>query len=180
MPGTAAANGTPYEIERKFLLLGEPDLAALDAAATSVSEIEQTYLVDPQGGAERVRRRLVRDAHGERLQLTRTRKVAVSAGVVEEDETTLTEQEYADLLARTDPERRTVVKTRWVVPHGERALEVDRIVAPRRLWLLEIEVPDIDGLSEQVELPAWLGPTREVTGDPAYANRMLALPDAEG
>jgi CYTH domain-containing protein len=166
-------SGTPYEIERKFLLRGEPDLAALDAAATSVSDIEQTYLLDPSGGAERVRRRLVRDAAGERLQLTRT-------GVVEEDESTLTEQEYADLLARTDPERRTVVKTRWVVPHGEHVLEVDRIVAPRSLWLLEIELPDADRLGDEVALPAWLGEVVEVTGDPAYANRMLALPPTEG
>ena len=50
-------SSTPYEIERKFLLLGVPDLGQLEAAAVSSSEIEQTYLVDPDGGAERVRRR---------------------------------------------------------------------------------------------------------------------------
>ena len=170
-------SGTPYEIERKFLLLGEPDLAALEAAAVSRSEIVQTYLVDPLGGAERVRRRLVRDADGERLQLTRTRKVAVSAGVVEEYESAVSEAEYAELLERTDPERRPVVKTRWVVPHGPHQLEIDRIVEPRTLWLLEIELPDTGQLDDTVALPAWVGPTREVTGDPAYANRMLALPE---
>jgi len=69
-----------------------------------------------------------------------------------------------------------VVKTRWVVPHGAHHLEVDRIVEPRTLWLLEIELPDADQLDADVVLPAWVGPTREVTGDPAYANRMLALP----
>jgi len=170
-------NSTPYEIERKFLLLGVPDIAALDSAAASTSEIEQTYLVDPDGGAERVRRRLLRDADGERLQLTHTRKVAVSAGVVEEYETTVTEAEYADLLTRSDPDRRAVVKTRWVVPHGEHQLEIDRIVEPRRLWLLEIELPDTTQLDAAVSLPTWLGESREVTGDPAYANRMLALPE---
>lgn len=168
---------TPYEIERKFLLLDEPDLAALESAAVSSSDIVQTYLVDPRGGAERVRRRLVRDADGERLQLTHTRKVAVSSGVVEEYESEVAEDEYAALLARTDPERRAVVKTRWVVPHGAHQLEVDRIVEPRRLWLLEIELPGTEQLEDAVALPAWLGATREVTGDSAYANRMLALPD---
>ena len=170
-------SSTPYEIERKFLLLGEPELAALEDAAVSASDIEQTYLVDPSGGAERVRRRLVRDADGARLQLTHTRKVAVSSGVVEEYEATVTEAEYADLLARSDPDRRAVVKTRWVVPHGAHQLEVDRIVEPRRLWLLEIELPDTAQLDTDVALPEWLGATREVTGDPAYANRMLALPE---
>jgi CYTH domain-containing protein len=176
--GVAAESGgaAAYEIERKFLLLGEPDLDALRDAAVSVSDIEQTYLLDPRGGAERVRRRLVRDADGERLQLTHTRKVAVSTGVVEEDEREVDAQEYADLLARTDPARRPVVKTRWVVPHGEHRLEIDRIVAPRALWLLEIELPDSAGLDDEVSLPAWVGQAREVTGDPAYANRMLALP----
>lgn len=172
-----SGGATPYEIERKFLLLGEPDLDALGAQASSVSDIEQTYLLDPRGGAERVRRRVVRDADGQHLQLTHTRKVAVSAGVVEEDEREVGAAEYAELLVRTDPERRTVVKTRWVVPHGEHLLEIDRIVEPRSLWLLEIELPDTDGLGAPVALPAWVGPSREVTGDPAYANRMLALPD---
>ena len=170
------ANATPYEIERKFVLF-TPDLTALVGAATSESDIEQTYLLDPHGGAERVRRRLIRDARGERLELTHTRKVAVSAGVVEEYESVLTEQEYADLLTRSDPDRRTVVKTRWVVPHGEHQLEIDRVVEPRRLWLLEIELPDTALLDSEVSLPSWLGEVREVTGDPAYSNRMLALPD---
>ena len=84
----------------------------------------------------------------------------VSAGVVEEDETTVTEAEYADLLARTDPARRTVVKTRWVVPHGGHQLEIDRIVEPRTLWLLEIELPDTAQLGDAVVLPAWLGRDR--------------------
>ena len=170
------ADATPYEIERKFVLF-TPDLTALVSAATSESHIEQTYLLDPNGGAERVRRRRIRDAHGERVELTHTRKVAVSAGVVEEYESVVTEQEYADLLARTDPDRRTVVKTRWVVPHGEHQLEIDRIAEPRRLWLMEIELPDTSQLDAAVSLPPWLGESREVTGDPAYSNRMLALPD---
>jgi CYTH domain-containing protein len=173
----ASGGATPYEIERKFLLLGEPDLAALDAAATSMSDIEQTYLLDPQGGAERVRRRVVHDAAGEHVQLTHTRKVAVSAGVVEEDEREVDAVEYAELLGRTDPARRPVVKTRWVVPHGDLRLEIDRIVAPRALWLLEIELPAAAHLHDDVDLPGWVGDAREVTGDPAYANRMLALPD---
>lgn len=166
----------PYEIERKFLL-DAPDLAALEAAAASVSRIEQTYLATDDGSAERVRRRLVRDAAGERLQLTTTRKVAVSAGVVEEYERELAQQEYDDLLARSDPERRPVVKTRWVVPYAGRTIEIDHLESPRELWLLEVELDAADDLGAAIEFPPYLVVTAEVTGDDRYANRSLALPE---
>jgi CYTH domain-containing protein len=169
-------SGTPYEIERKFLLDG-PDVEALDAAATSVSRIEQTYLLNADGHAERVRRREVRDADGTRVELTTTRKVGVGAGVVEEYERELDEAEYADLLARTDPDRMPVVKTRWVVPHAGRVLEVDRLESPRSLWLLEVELPSRDDLTATIDLPGWVGPALEVTGDERYTNRALALPE---
>ncbi len=166
----------PYEIERKFLI-ADPDVAALDAAASSVSHIVQTYLTTDDGSAERVRRRLVRDADGERLQLTTTRKVAVSAGVVEEYERELDQAEYDDLLRRSDPARHPVHKTRWVVPYAGRTIEVDHLRSPRTLWLLEVELPRTDDMSAALDFPAWLQITAEVTGDDRYSNKNLALPD---
>ena len=166
----------PYEIERKFLI-ADPDVAALDAAASSVSHIVQTYLATDDGSAERVRRRLVRDADGERLQLTTTRKVAVSAGVVEEYERELDEAAYADLLSRSDPARHPVVKTRWVVPYAGRVIEVDHLESPRGLWLLEVELPGTDEMDATLDFPEWLQITAEVTGDDRYSNKNLALPE---
>jgi CYTH domain-containing protein len=168
----------PYEIERKFVI-DEPDVGALDAAATSVSDIEQTYLVNADGHAERVRRRVVRDADGERTQLTHTRKVPVSRGVVEEYEREVDDATYAELLATADPDRRPVIKTRWVVPHAGRVFEIDRIVAPRRLWLMEVELPGADDVDADVELPPFAAGAVEVTGDIAYSNKNLALPPGD-
>jgi CYTH domain-containing protein len=165
----------PLEIERK-LLIDKPDLAALEAAATSVSEIVQTYLITDEWDAERVRHRLVRDSAGERLELTHTRKRAVSDGVVEEDEHEIDQPTYDALLVRTDPARVPVVKTRYVVPWADRTLEVDRFHSPRTLWLLEVELPDVSHLHDELEVPTWIAVTGEVTGDPAYSNAALAVP----
>lgn len=176
MDETDRVDPTPYEIERKFLLEA-PDLAALQQAATSSSEIEQIYLDDRGAGAERVRRRVRLDTAGPRTELTHTRKVPVSAGVAEEYEVDVDETTYADLLTRADPARVPVLKTRWVVPHGDLVLEVDRIREPRELWLLEVELADPGDLHARLDLPTWVGPHVEVTGDERYANRSLALPD---
>lgn len=145
--------GVPLEIERK-LLIEEPDLAVLEAAATSVSEIVQTYLVEDGWDAERVRRRQVRDAAGEHLRLTYTRKRGRGPGVVEEDEREIDEDTYLELLARTDTDRVPIVKTRYVVPWAGLQLEIDRFISPRSLWLLEVELDDADRLHDELELPS--------------------------
>jgi CYTH domain-containing protein len=167
-------NDVPLEIERK-LLVEVRDLDSLAAASTSVSSITQTYLVNDDGLAERVRRREVRDARGEHLQLTHTAKRAVSAGVVEEDEREVDEATYAVLLERTDSTRVPIVKTRYVVPWAERVLEIDSFASPRAFWMLEVELPGTDDLTAPLDLPPWLDVTEEVTGNPAYANWTLAL-----
>lgn len=164
---------TPLEIERK-VLIDAPDLAALEAAARSVSDIVQTYLVPDGWDAERVRHRLVRDASGERLQLTYTRKRARGHGVVEEDEHEVDEATYTELLGRTDHGRVPIVKSRYVVPWNGLELEIDRFSSPRELWLLEVELDDADRLHDDLDLPAWIPVVREVTGDPAYTNAAIA------
>jgi len=165
--------GVPLEIERK-VLIDEPDIAALEAAATSVSEIVQTYLVPDGWDAERVRRRLVRDAAGEHLQLTTTRKRGLGHGVVEEDEHEVDEAAYAALLERADPARVPIVKARYVVPWNGLELEIDRFSSPRALWLLEVELEDPARLHDDLDLPPWVPVVREVTGDPAYTNAAIA------
>lgn len=167
-------NDVPLEIERK-LLVEVSDLVALAGAATSVSAITQVYLVNDDGLAERVRRREIRTADGTRVQLTHTRKRAVSAGVVEEDEHEVDDAAYDALLERRDPSRVPVVKTRYVVPWAGRVLEVDDFSAPRAFWMLEVELPGTADLDAPLDLPPWLAVTAEVTGDPAYANWNLAL-----
>jgi CYTH domain-containing protein len=163
----------PLEIERK-VLIEAPDPASLEAAARSVSDIVQTYLVPDGWDAERVRRRLVRDASGEHLQLTCTRKRGRSHGVVDEDEREIDEAEYAELLERTDHARVPIVKSRYVVPWNGLELEIDRFSSPRELWLLEVELDDAERLHDDLDLPPWIPVVREVTGDPAYTNAAIA------
>jgi CYTH domain-containing protein len=166
--------GSAYEVERK-LRVAEPDLRRLEDAAASVSRIAQTYLTSPVGDAERVRRRELTDERGTRVQLTRTSKRHVAAGVNDEDEREIDEQEYAELLGRADPERVTIEKTRWVVPWAGRDLEIDRFDVPHRFWLLEVELPGPEHLHDELDLPDWLEVLEEVTGDPSWSNAALAL-----
>ena len=174
MTEVCAMTDVPLEIERK-LLVDVTELDALVAASTSVSAITQTYLVNHDGLAERVRRREVRSRDGALVQLTHTSKRAVSAGVVEEEEHEVDEAQYAALLERADAARTPIVKTRYVVPWAGRVLEVDAFASPREFWMLEVELPGTDDLDAPLDLPPWLHVTAEVTGDPAYANWTLAL-----
>ena len=169
-----SGGGVPLEIERK-LVIDVPDVSELSAAAVTVSDIVQTYLVSSQWDAERVRRRVVRSADGERVQLTHTGKRTVSAGVAEELETEVDPATYDGLVARADPARAPIEKTRWVVPWGGLTLEIDGFRAPAGLWLLEVELADAASMHDALDLPPWVRVVAEVTGDPAYSNVALAL-----
>ena len=156
-----SGGGVPLEIERK-LVIDVPDVSELSAAAVTVSDIVQTYLVSSQWDAERV-------------QLTHTGKRTVSAGVAEELETEVDPATYDGLLVRADPARVPIEKTRWVVPWGGLTLEIDGFRAPAGLWLLEVELADAASLHDALDLPPWVRVVAEVTGDPAYSNVALAL-----
>jgi CYTH domain-containing protein len=146
------------EIERKFLLPGEPpELPAGEP-------IEQGYLaVAPDGVEVRVRRR------GDRATLT---VKSGPAHVRVEEELEIDPRRFEALWALT--EGRRIAKTRHVVPLGdELAAEVDVYEgAHAGLLTAEIEFPS-EQASAAFAPPAWLG--REVTGDPRYANQSLAL-----
>lgn len=66
---------------------------------------------------------------------------------------------------------RLVEKCRHIVPHGDKAWEVDVFSGCNRgLVLAEIELATD---SETVELPSWIG--EEVSHDPRYSNARLAV-----
>jgi CYTH domain-containing protein len=69
-----------------------------------------------------------------------------------------------------------VRKVRHVLADGARTWEID-VFLDRDLVLAEVELGHLD---EAVVLPAWLAPyvERDVTGEPAYFNAVLAR--AEG
>jgi adenylate cyclase len=146
------------EIERKWVLDAPPD----GLEDREHDRVEQGYVALDDHAEVRVRRK------GAKHTLT----VKSEPGMTRvEEELEIDADRFASLWALT--EGRRVVKTRHLVPLGELTVEVD------------VYAGDLDGLvTAEVEFaseeaaaafapPAWLG--REVTGDPRYANRALAV-----
>ncbi len=163
------------EIERKFRLRCAPDSATLAARDAVALRIEQVYLrLDPSDRAEAVRVRRTELADGT-VSFRRTAKRRVGQFSFDEAEDVIAEADWAEALLRADPDRQPVRKTRHVVAHGRQTLEIDVFERPAGLVVVEVELASED---EAVELPAWLGEWREVTGDPRYLNASLARRDA--
>jgi CYTH domain-containing protein len=142
--------------------------------------IEQVYLrLDPDAtgpdAPEAARVRRTELPNGE-VTFRRTTKRRVGAFSFDEVEDVITEAQWQAELARADPDRQPVRKTRFVVANGAQTLEIDVFEIPSGLVVLEVELKSED---EAVALPAWLGEWREVTGDPRYLNVSLARIDAE-
>jgi adenylate cyclase len=147
------------EIERKFLVDEVPDLEQRESV-----HIDQGYLaLAADGGAEvRLRRR------GDDLLLT----VKGGTGVVRvEEELPLERDAFESLWPLT--EGRRVSKRRYLIPFGERTVELDLYEGGLGgLVTAEVEF-DSEDQAERFEPPEWLG--REVTGDQRYLNERLAI-----
>jgi CYTH domain-containing protein len=159
----------PLEIERKFLLGEAPDLVALGQRySVRPVEIEQTYLLSTSPAVElRVRRR----TQGRQSTYYRTEKVTVSPGHRYERERTITGREYRYLLTTSDPQRHTILKTRYCFPASGLYFELDHIHAPRDLWVLEVELTEDN---TEVRIPDEIVVAREVTNDSAFKNAEIA------
>jgi CYTH domain-containing protein len=179
------------EIERKFRLRAAPNPEVLAAHGAVAKRIEQVYLrrraptatagepsdaahpVDASDGVGRVRRTELADGSVSYRSNTKRR---VGAFAFDEHEEAIGPAEWAAALERADPDRRPVRKIRHVVAHGAQSLEIDVFEEPSGLVVVEVELRSED---EAVELPAWLGEWREVTGDHRYFNASLARRGAE-
>ena len=151
-----------YEIERKYLLRGQPPRTA---GAASL-EIDQGY-IPGERIRERVRR--ARDASGTRYYRTIKMGSGVQRIEIEEEAT----EEFFQAVWPLTLGRR-VRKRRYLVDHDGLLWEIDEFLDRPSLWLAELELAHAD---DKVEIPAWLRPfvEREVTDDPSYTNRALAL-----
>jgi adenylate cyclase len=151
------------EVERKFLLAGRPD--GLDAHPAQ--RLEQGYLaIDPAGAEVRVRRK------DDKTLMT----VKSGIGLVRAEEEFAVEPELFDRLWPLTGDRR-VVKTRYLVPlDGGLTAEVDDYEgALAGLLTAEVEFAD-EASAHAFTAPGWMG--EDVTGDPRYANRTLAVDGA--
>jgi adenylate cyclase len=148
------------EVERKFLLAERPD-GLEDHPA---QRLEQGYLaIDPAGAEVRVRRK------DDKTLMT----VKSGIGLVRaEEEFAVDPERFERLWPLT--EGRQVVKTRYLVPlDGGLTAEVDDYEgALAGLLTAEVEFAD-EASAHAFQPPAWMG--EDVTGDPRYANRTLAV-----
>lgn len=155
------------EIERKFLV-EIPDTASRPFNTAECWHIEQVYL---RGDTDRRVRRI--QAEDDSF-FYYTSKRRLNPLVRQEREREITPDLYQRLLAKADPRRRPLMKTRWRMMSGGYLWELDLFDRYPGLAILEVEL-----LHEQqvVDPPAFFSVIREVTGDPRYYGRSLALRD---
>ncbi len=145
----------PLEIERKFLVTGEPWLTATDS-----SRMSQGYL--SQSGTNTVRVRLA----GEIAWLTIK---GPSSGISRSEyEYEIPVADARELLALCP--LAIVEKTRYCIPHAGHVWELD-VFHGENEGLVVAEV-EIENESIQPELPPWVG--REVSSERRYSNSSLA------
>lgn len=145
----------PLEIERKFLVKGEPWHHAV-----SSTRMSQGYL--SQGGTNTVRVRI----GGEKAWLTiKGPAKGISRSEYEYEIPVAEAEELLGLCPLA-----VVEKTRYLIPHEGHTWEVDVFHGENDgLVVAEVELADE---SVEPELPVWVG--KEVTSERRYANSALA------
>ncbi|MBI3270960.1 MAG: AAA family ATPase [Planctomycetes bacterium] len=157
----------PLDLERKFLVGAAPAADAFPVRSEEV-EIEQTYLLSPDGAEARVRRR---GRDGAYAYFHKVRRPPV-AGQRVELERRISGRQYLGLLASKDPGRRVVRKLRRCFVWENVYFELDRFLDPAPgLLLLEAEV---DSLAAPLALPPFVQIEHEVTADARYRNNAIA------
>jgi adenylate cyclase len=150
------------EIERKFRLVSPPDLDRFDAGCL----IRQAYVL--RDATElRVRQK------GPHCTLT----VKTSGGLVREEwEATVPEWVFQVLWEEAQPH--AIEKTRYSIVEGTQLLELDIYHgALAGLVTLECEFESVQS-AQAFALPAWARDAVDVTDDPSYKNKNLALRSA--
>ena len=148
------------EIERKFLV----DQPPTDLEAHRSAQIDQGYLAITENGLEvRIRN------YGGQAFLT----VKSGAGQVRlEEEIEIDERTFHSLWPLTEGKR--IRKRRYLIPAGN-GLQLELDVYGEALAGLVIAEVEFDSAEAAAAFtpPAWVG--REVTDDPRYKNRRLAV-----
>ena len=106
------------EIERKYLIR-MPDRELL--SKLPASEIEQVYILSPEGEKERIRRR----DYGDRIEYTHTVKKRLNDLSRIEIEEEIDEERYRELRSRADPSRGVIRKKRLIYSFDGQDFEID-------------------------------------------------------
>ena len=168
--GPLRGGRTQLEVERRWVLEGDPSLVHPVLGRCEVVEITQTYLAKPTGGEPRARVRRIVAADGA-VRHVWTAKRRLSSLVRVEREVEIDEGTYHELRRRAAPRRSVVEKLRWAFTYAGQRFELAHLVSPVALWLLEVELHE---LHQPVVLPPFVGRVREVTDEPGFTNAVLA------
>ena len=145
-----------FEIERKFLVCG----SGWSTSVTSQRTIRQAYL--GTNGRTSIRVRIVNSASA--TLTIKSRPVELRRLELEYPIPVLEAEALTQLR-----EGSVIEKTRYVVPHGDLAWEIDVFSGENAgLVIAELELRDVN---QQVDLPSWIG--EEVTTRPQYYNSFL-------
>ena len=152
------------EIERKYLIR-MPNAALL--SSLPCSEIEQIYILSPEGGRERIRRRVFADM----VVCTHTVKQRLNDLSRIELEEEIGEERFRELSERADPERRPIRKKRYLFDYDGQLFEIDVFPFWEDRALMELE---LENEEQEIRLPPAIEIVREVTSDGRYTNSALA------
>lgn len=131
-----------------------------------VRHIEQTYLLCDSGNA-----RVRRIVEGDTVTFVKTVKQRISTLSCYEDEHGISEADYARELKDADPEKNTVIKTRYAFPFRGHTVEIDVYPFWSDRAILEVE---LESEEEEIPLPAEVEIIKEVSADKRYKNTELA------
>lgn len=160
-------DGSPVEIERKFLI-ESPDIEWLENIKNCRKvEIIQTYLLPDGEGDQRIRQRGI-DGN---FTYYHTRKVRINDLSAIETERRLTKDEYLAYLMESDTSKRQIRKTRYCLTHENQYFEIDVYPFWKDKAILEIELHTED---QKIVFPDNIKIISEVTHDPRYKNSNLA------
>ena len=152
------------EIERKYLIRMP---AAQLLESLPYSEIEQIYILRPDGARERIRRRVYADG----TVFTHTAKRKLSDLTRVENEREIGEAEYREFSALADPSRRPLRKKRYLYEYCGQLFEIDVFPFWEDRALMELELRSEE---QEILLPLSIEIIREVTSDGRYTNSAIA------
>jgi CYTH domain-containing protein len=147
------------EIERKFLLKRFPRLEKIN----TVYQIEQFYHHD----GFRYRKQI--ELPTQKVVFFKTKKTNLSKGVNQEEETSLTSEEFDQLDLSNSLH---IKKTRTVIKYKGHKFEIDKYDGIN-IIILEIELKDLE---EKIIIPKYIDKEilYEVTGIKEFSNKKLA------
>lgn len=132
---SSIGNPAPLEIERKYLFLdGSVDELLKDSVEF---QIEQTYLTNQDGHAERVRKIT---ADNILVYYHTTKKKITQEYSVIEEEKKITKRKFIELLKKRDITRHTIIKKRFYKFFEKKYFSIDIYISPNiNKIILEIE-----------------------------------------